>query len=380
MTFFQSKCAALFPLVFLIFPTVAAHAQLKIDERITESKTLEMDYYGNYSYSKNAGAEDSSHNWDNELNFNRSIEKEHSGNWQKINFDFNLAKRSGDTSSTRDWDTDFGSKKYILNSPFFFYSSLIASQNQVSSEQDDDKGVNTRIVGGTGAGRVVDLANFIRARKVQNALIKEGVIDGEFSREIMTEVIAVLRQKKETLRRVVELNRLLTSRNVLNVDQFDIDTTFLLSEIIEESTDRLESGFEGRFGYGRDLSTQIDDAEKYSYFTGMLKFAKPLSEQVEFSERVDYYESFAGDNQSTSELISLAKITYDLTKTKIIVSYEFRMNTYEYDIQTWFENRTEKNTVKNHMIEARYNYEVVNKINLSLLFRMNKEDSDYSDL
>jgi len=331
---------------------------------LDESKTLELDYNGNFNYSKNAGADHSTYNMTNQMILNRSIEKKSSGNWQKVNVRHDNYKAGDYKSRNTNWSAEFGGKNYLANSPFYLYSSIQGSQKNITKDSKNN-GVNSIVLGGTGGGRVVDLANYLRAKKVEKALIDDGILENELPREIFSQIISLLRRKRETLKRVVDLNALLSQSGLMKVDNFDIDTTFLLAEIIDESTDRLESGFEGRFGYAHELSRQDKADEKSSYLTGMLKYAKPLTHQLEFSERVDYYNSLRGEYDEKN-LTSTTLLKYDVTKTQITGSYIFGWERDEFDVSD------SKLTTKTHKFEVRYSYEVYNRVNLSAVFNAYK--------
>ncbi|MBN1293431.1 MAG: hypothetical protein JXB48_16445 [Candidatus Latescibacteria bacterium] len=334
--------------------------------KLEESRTLELDYYGNFNYDKSSTDIHSTYNISNQIILNRTIEEKHTGNWLKLNGKLSNYKSGDYKNRNATWTTEFGSKRYLGNSPFFLYSSFEGSQYNVTSESKND-GVNTMIFGGTGGGRVVDLANYLRAKKVEKALITEGILSGEIPRETFAKVINTLRQKKETLKRVVELNRILSEAGLLDKDKFDIDTTFLLAEIIDESTDRLESGFEGRFGYAHELSRQDKNDDKVSYLTGMLKYAKPLTHQLEFSEVVDYYHSLKGDI-GQKDITSTVFLKYDVTKTQITGSYVYKWERDDYD------DLGRKDTTTTHTFEIRYRYEIYNKINISAVFSADKQN------
>ncbi len=331
---------------------------------LDESKTLELDYNGNFNYSKTAGADNSNYNMSNQMILNRTIEKKSSGSWQKFNVKHDNYKSGDFKSRNTNWSAEFGGKNYLANSPFYLFSTIQGSQNNITKDSVDD-GVNSIVIGGTGGGRVVDLANYLRAKKVEKALISDGVLENELPREIFSQIISLLRRKKEALKRVVDLNALLSQSGLMKIDKFDIDTNFLLAEVIDESTDRLESGFEGRFGYAQELSRQDKADDKSSYLTGMFKYAKPLTHQLEFSERVDYFNSLKGEYDEKN-LTSTTLLKYDVTKTQITGSYIFGWERDEFD------ETDRKDTTKTHRIEVRYSYEVYNRVNLSAVFSADK--------
>ena len=341
------------------------------DVKLEESRTLELDYNGYFSMDKDAGADMESYVWRNKIDLNKRVEKKQTGNWQRIDLNVNTNKSGIDKTTYTQWDVDLGSKWYLGNSPFFLYTSLLGDQ-AVTSGQSGDKGVNSRIIGGTGGGRVVDLANWLRAKKVETALIEDGLLDGEVPRKTFEAIIKILRSKKKIIERVLEVNELLSKEGLLKVDKFDLDTVYLLSEIIEESTDRLESGFEGRLGYGRDISKQNDDEDKSGYITGMLKYAKPLSDKLELSETVNYFRSVGGD-VTLNFLLAVTQLKYDLERTQLVAKYTYSWNKYEWEVYS-YGKQTYSTTNKYNQFTIRYIYQIYNKINLSANFKARSQE------
>lgn len=335
-------------------------AQVSAGATIKESTTLELDYSGYLSMDKAATAEQASTTWNNGLRLNRAVEKWSYGEWQKVNLEINTSKSAGAKSkTTTKWDAELGVKRYLANSPYYLYSSLLGDQS-VTTGQKQGKDVHSVLIGGTGGGRVVDLANYVRAKRVEGALLKEGLLGAEIPRETFTKVIYILRQKKKTMQRVVEVNKVLSNAGLLKVDKFDVDTAFLLAEIIDESTDRLEAGFEARVGYAQELSQPSEGQENTGWITIMAKFAKPLSDRLESSERLDFFKSLADEKRDTRDisLTSVAQLKYDLTKTKMTGIYTFHLQTY----------KTDKDSDSDHRFDVKYTYQVLNQISVSVTY------------
>ena len=72
-------------LIILVIHSAGISYGQDLNISLDESKTLELDYYGNFNYSKSAGADHSTNNMSNQVILNRTIEKKSSGNWQKVN-------------------------------------------------------------------------------------------------------------------------------------------------------------------------------------------------------------------------------------------------------------------------------------------------------
>lgn len=327
---------------------------------IKESTTLELDYNWYLSVEKAAEEEQASSVWNNGLNLNRTIEKWSYGNWQKVDLQVNTSKPAGGKSKTMtEWKAELGGKKYLANSPYYLFSSLLGDQS-VTTGQEQGEGVHSMIIAGTGGGRVVDLANYVRAKRVEGALLKEGLLGDELPRETFTKLIEILRRKKRTMERVIEVSKLLSGVGLLKVEKFDVDTAFLIAEIIDKSTDRLQAGFEARVGYAQELSQRDEGQENTGLVTAMAKFAKPLSDRLEFTVRTDFFKSLTGEERDIRDidLALVPQLKYDLTRTQVTGTYTFHVQTYKGD----------RDSDSDHRFDVKYTYQVLNRINLSVSY------------
>ncbi|MBN1292045.1 MAG: hypothetical protein JXB48_09430 [Candidatus Latescibacteria bacterium] len=359
-----------------------------IDRQIKESKTFEFDYYGNYDYLKNAADSRGVANLNNKLMLNRNIEKTHWGNWQNVNFEIARYNNKGNKTQVTKFDARLGGKYYLGNSPYFLFGVFEANHYGVKPGPETEKedifegnGIYSFFMTGGGGGRVLDIANDIRVNKVQELLLKRELISQEFPQELYNKIKDRLRQKKESSKRVIELNTLLIESGVLNVERFDVSTVVELTRILDESADRLESGIEWRGGLGHELSKENSRQDNLKLVGGRVYYGKAINDRLGFTETMDLLKGWA-NRGSGINLKSLSKITYSMVKTELSVSYWLTADRREYTVAI-LDNSTGTSLItKNdynfskyfNEISIQYSYEIYNKINLSVLMKINRRD------
>jgi len=281
-------------------PDTAFTAHLWYEGRFSQ-KSVWRDSFGTGYASSLLGDTVSGLVLDNRLHYDRSWQGPAWGNYQIVNlfqsvgstkysgyeqvFDtltmtYSTVQRDTTVKDNKfDWGLTVGAKRYLSNSPFFLFAENQDSQSLRSSLPDSDKQVDIFIAGGTGYGQVVDLAGYVRAKKYEQALLREGIIAKPLSRAAMAGLIRILQQRKTSQARILEVNRMLTDRGLVVRTSYGYDTVFLLAEILDQSADQLETGLEIRAYYRQQLAAQKSFDRRYLYGFGIgdLKYAKPIT-------------------------------------------------------------------------------------------------------
>ncbi len=360
-----------------------------IDRQIQESKTFEFDYYGNYDYLKNVTDSKGISNWNNKLRFNRNIEKKFSGNWQKVNFEVARYNNKGNRTQVTSFDAKLGGKKYLGDTPYFLFAVFEANHYGVHpgpATEDEDifegSGIYSFVLTGGGGGRVVDIANDVRVEKIQDVLMRLGLIEQKLPPEIYAKVKEQLRRKMESSKRVIELNAFLREAGLLAVDNFDVATVVELTRILDQSADRLESGIEWRAGVGHEISKENSRQDNLKLFGGRMHYGHVFSDRLGFTETMDLVKGWA-DGGSGINLKSLAAISYSMVKTELSVSYQLNADRRAYDVSVVEEaaDGTSKRVTKEfdfsryfNELAFQYSYEIYNKVNLSAVMKFNRRD------
>ena len=274
------------------------------------------------------------------------------------------------------------------NSPYFLFGVFEANHYGVKpgpETEDEDifegNGVYSFFMTGGGGGRVLDIANDVRVNKVQELLIRHELINQEFPKELYNKIKDKLRQKKESSKRVIELNTLLSEAGVLNMDKFDVATVMELTRLLDGSADKLESGIEWRVGLGHELSKENSKQDNLKLVGGRVYYGKAINDRLGFTETMDLLKGWA-DKGSGINLKSLSKITYSMVKTELSVSYWLTADRREYTV-TLVDNSTETPVVTTgdydfskyfNEIAFHYSYEIYNKLNLSAVLKVNRKD------
>ncbi len=381
----------MFFLIFLLQTNRNIFAQIDIsyiDKQIKESKTFEFDYYGNYDYLKNVAAGKGISNFNNKLAFNRNIENIKSGNWQIVNFEIARYNNKGNKTQVTKFDSKAGGKYYLGNLPYFVFGVFEANHYGVkpgpqTKKEDifEGNGIYSFIISGGGGGRVLDISNDIRVEKVQNLLLKQGLLQQKLPDKIYTKAKELLRQKKESSQRIIEFNNMLIESGIINIERFDVPTVLELTKILDESSDKLESGIEWRIGIGHELSKENSKQDNLKLFGGRIYYGKVINDRLGFTETMDLLKGW-GNNGSGINVKSLAKITYSMVKTELSVSYWLTADRRKYSVSILDTSNEIPVETKNNYDYARYfneiaftySYEIYNKLNLSALMKLNRSD------
>jgi hypothetical protein len=364
----------------ILFTTPAA-GQLTIpyvDYTIKESTTLEFDYYGTFDYLKKFNDAHGNTTWNNKLVFNRNIERTYWGTWQKAHFEIIRYDTGGNKRQIKQIDIKTGGKRYLGSTRYFGFAVFEASQYRVTpgpkTSSDDifeGDGLYSFVLAGGGGGRVVDKAASIRARKVQDELIRRGVLTAPLSDSLFSAASDLLRKKQESSVRVLALQQLLSQSGITGDERLDVETVVALTRIIDGSADRLESGIEGRLGFGHELSKENERQDNLNLMGLRLKYAKPLSARLELVEEMDYLRGWADDGSSNA-MKSLFRITYSTVKIEASAIYRLDLDARTYEI------RGSDYSYARYFNELifRAGYEIYNRINLSGVFKLNRTDYD----
>lgn len=352
-----------------------------IDRKISESKTFEFDYYGTYDYMKNITDANGVSNWNNRLAFNRNIENVFSGNWQQINFDITRNKSGKNKKQLTRLDSKVGGKKYLGNSPYFLFSVFEAHEYGVhpapaTSKNDIFKGsgIYSFFSSGGGGGKVLDRANSIRALKVMDELRTRGFLNGEPPEEVLNKIMELLRQKKESTRLAQELNAMLAQAGLLAKETFDTDTVFALGRILDSSADKLETGLEWRLGAGHELSKENSRQEKLKLVGGRAYYGRAFNDRMGLVESLDFLHGW-GDRGTGNNIRSLARLTHSMVKTELVFSWGLTADMRKYTVHADSTVRDYKYSYIFNELAAQYSYEIYNRLNLSMVLKVNRKDS-----
>ncbi|MHB9028041.1 MAG: hypothetical protein ACYC9O_04690 [Candidatus Latescibacterota bacterium] len=380
--FFRSGITAITAVV-IAASSIPAAAQMDIsyiDRKISKSKTFEFDYYGTYDYLKSVTDRNGTSNWNNRLMFNRNIENTYSGNWQQFNFEIARNKTGKNKKQITRLDSKAGGKKYIGNSPYFMFGVFEAREYGIhpapATSQNDifkGSGIYSFFSTGGGGGKVLDIANSIRTMKTLDVLKSRGYLEQDLPEDLFNRAMELLRQKKESTRLAQELNAILAEAKVLSKETFDADTIFALGRVLDSSADKLETGLEWRAGLGHELSKENSRQDKLKLIGGRVYYGKAFNDRMGVVESLDFLHGW-GTNGTGNNIKSLARLTHSMVKTELSFSWGLTadMRTYnvladstrrDYQYSSWFNE-----------LAAQYTYEIYNRINLSLLMKVNRKD------
>lgn len=372
-------------LIFSIFIVTARPvlSQLDIsyvDRTIRQSKTFLFDYYGNFDYLKSIVDAHGTTNWNNKLVFNRTIEKGYQGNWQIVNFELTRYKNGKNRKQVTRLDSKIGGKRYLGNTPYFVYGVFEAreygvypSPETASGDIFKGSGIYSFVTTGGGGGRILDIANRIRAIKTLDALRARGYLTGTVTDELFRQAENMLRQKKESTKRAQELNALLAKAGVLSKDTFDADTIFALTRILDASSEKLETGLEWRAGLGHELSKENSRQDKLKLIGGRIYYGKALNDRMGVTESMDFLHGW-GVRGEGNDLRSFAQLTHSRVKTELSLSWRLDIDMRRYAVASDSTSRNYRYSSFFNEFVVGYSYEIYNRLNLTAVMKINRKD------
>ncbi len=373
---FRPILAAVISLAF----SAPAAAQLNIsyvDYELKESKTLEFDYYGSYDFLKKYSDVHGRSTLNNKLVLNRDIEHTSWGNWQKARFEIISYNNSGTKSQIKQVDVKVGGKRYIGTTRYFGFSVFEANQYRVTpgpqTTSDDifeGDGIYSFALVGGGGGRVLDHANDLRARKVLDELLRRGILTVRLPEEQFNRMVDLLRKREESSKRVLSLQQFLRDAGVVAADaEFDQDAILALTKLIDGSADRLESGLEGRLGFGHELSKENSRQENLNLLGMRVRYSRPLSDRIEWANEINYLRGWAAAG-SGNNMKSTFQVTYSTVKIDLSAAYRLDLDVRTYSI------RGDDFSYSRYFNELAFitGYEIYNRINLTGTLKFNRTD------
>ena len=282
-------------------------------------------------------------------------------------------KRDSTASSYNfDWGLTLGGKKYLGNSPFFFFAENQDSQSLAKATSDSDRQIDAYISAGTGYGQVVDLANYVRAKRFEQALLANGIIAKPLSRAAMADLIRILQLRKTSQDRVVLVNKMLSDRGLVVKTTYTYDTIFLLTEILDQSTDQLESGLEIRGYYRQQVMAQMYTQRKHKrgYLLGEVNYARPLSLSLAWVSRA-YYEGLIAGKEDYMKYLQLYEYG-----AKTGLKYTMALSNLGASVEIV---KPVLYTQLKFMLHGEYGYKILNKVELSANYDYTLEKEEVPD-
>ncbi len=295
---------------------------------------------------------------DGQLEEKYSIEKASSGFRTELLGRYNSSSATGsETVGGLDLTALTENKFYLSNSKFFGYVGTEAKYVTTinGSSSFGQTAFSTPLIvlaGGMGQGRLIDIANYKRAKNIEKLLLDQNLIPGLFSKNIMMEIISILGgigSSESKMKKVIET---LQRSNQLMVSSFNLEAYLELQRIVSDNIKTFLTGFEFKCGFRQEV---LKPYQGYD-LSGMIILGLRLSQQVGprsvWALEDEFYTPTSSLLTSLANATTVSLRNYFSTKADLKTSYTLTLV-------------TGGGTETTHLIESVLNVMVQNNVSLN---------------
>ena len=232
---------------------------------------------------------------------------------------------------------DAGYKLYFSDqSPYFVFGQCLGNwyvdhESPENEGDDPEEGLELFGGGGVGYGKIVDLGSYERVLIVQNELMKAGLIDTNFTRSTIVDLLPLFRYTIERYYMLTEVQKILVNRGLINEEGLTLNIADDMLDAIDEAFEKRKYGLEIRAAYLQKLVHRDSDRDKNGWLSAYVRYELPLGENHQFTSRCDLYQQVMTDNDDkTTQLGWLNYITSTFgahTTTELGIGLGYRKTT-----------------------------------------------------
>lgn len=232
---------------------------------------------------------------------------------------------------------DAGYKLYFSDqSPYFVFGQCLGNwyvdhESPENEGGDSEEGLELFGGGGVGYGKIVDLGSYERVLIVQNELMKAGLIDTNFTRSTIVDLLPWFRYTMERYYMLTEVQKILINRGLINEEGLTLNIAGDMLDAIDEAFEKRKYGLEIRAAYLQKLVHRDSDRDKNGWLSAYVRYELPLGENHQFTSRCDLYQQVMTDNDDkTTQLGWLNSITSTFgahTTTELGIGLGYRKTT-----------------------------------------------------
>jgi hypothetical protein len=286
----------------------------------------------------------------------------------RIDFNGSGSKVDDETSHSTNLSTSFN--KYLLDdNDVFGYAGLTASH------VEGYKQVASRGAVGVGYGRFIAATAFAKAIRIDQFLLKEGVITGHLSKETLVELGNIIERQGEFEDEhgsaykpywYEAMEQVISESGKLAGDTLGAMGILRMEEVLFQETihDRYY-GWEVRVGVGHEITT-FDKSDTQGSVEGGLSFSYPLALTSQVNHRTDYSTPF-DDMGEAFTVLSTTDYIYELSnRIDFIGGYQLQIEKAGADLDA----------VNNHALRAGFIFYIENQINIVVNGQLDKAGDD----
>lgn len=273
-------------------------------------------------------------------------------------------KLNDNTSHSVDLATYFN-KYFSDDSNFFGYGGLAAS-NVEGYKQVDSRGSV-----GAGYGRFIAATAFARAIRIDQSLLKEGVITGHLSKKHLITLGNIIEREGEFQDErgtaykpywYEEMEKVIKASGKLKGDALGAMGILRMEEVLfQEVIHDRYYGWDVRLGVGHEITT-FDESDPEGSLEAGFSFAYPMGLKSQLNHRTNYNTPF--DNMGEAYgVTSVTDYIYELSnRIDLMGSYQL-----QYDKAS-----ADEDAIDGHSIRAAFIYYLENQVSISVTGQLDK--------
>ena len=281
----------------------------------------------------------------------------------RVDFNGSGSKVDDETSHSTNFSTSVN--KYLSDDKDVFgYAGLTASH------VEGYKQIASRGSVGVGYGRFIAATTFAQAIRIDQFLLKEGVITGHLNKEALIKLGNVIERQGEfeDLHGSAykpywyeEMEQIISGSGKLSGDTLGAMGILRMEEVLFQETihDRYY-GWDVRVGVGHEITT-FDKSDPQGSVEGGVSFSYPLALTSQVNHRTDYSTPF-DDMGGAYTILSTTDYIYELSNRIDFIS--------GYQLQV--EKAGDQDAVNNHALRTGFIFYIENQINLVVNGQLDK--------
>jgi len=244
-----------------------------------------------------------------------SVESRGFGFEQKTEIDYDASDATGSEAygfvAVQEHTTN---KFYLAGSDFFAHlgSDILYQHYFDNGSSTNMDAPLVTLSAGIGSGKLVDIANYKRAKNIEALLLEHRLISSHFTRDVTSKIIRTLRGIGTTESKLKKIVRTLERSGILMVSEFNVDAYVQLQRVITDNIRSFVTGFEIKAGVAQDVVPPYDGYDLGTSFDASIVLSQQLGPRTLLEIRDDFLYSGEAYNVLQVSLMNYFSTTTDL--------------------------------------------------------------------
>jgi hypothetical protein len=215
-----------------------------------------------------------------------------------------------------------GAKFYLGGTPFFAFGEGQITWILQANGNDGDFSTSTdtpwiRAYGGVGYGKIKNIAQVMKVKKIEKYLTEGGVISRPFTRKTQRKLYYVFEKNTNSTAAMMKAVDIMKNDGYLgDKNDLTVEKTFAITQIIDDSYKYRQEGLEAKAGVIQDiLVPYVNSGQTWSTGIGLYaEWQKPLSDRMQLTLDGNFSQIFYYNGSLPTNLFVEAVFNYKVSR------------------------------------------------------------------